>query len=233
MQGLTKRQAQTLEYIRQSIEERGYPPTLREIGEYMGIRSTNGVNDHLRALERKGYLRREDMKSRALRLVGEAPEVLADEGADTEQSTAGHVPHAAPSNDSDTLLDIPIVGRVAAGLPILAEEHVIDSVRVDRGMVRGGIGRGLFGLKVQGDSMIEAGIFSGDYIFVRQQPTAERGQIVVAMIGEEATVKYFYPERDYIRFQPANAAMAPILVRATDFKPTMLLGVVVGLHRRY
>lgn len=233
MQGLTKRQAQTLEYIRQSIEERGYPPTLREIGEYMGIRSTNGVNDHLRALERKGYLRREDMKSRALRLVGESPEALVEEGAEAEQSGTGHVQHSAPSNDSDNLLDIPIVGRVAAGLPILAEEHVIDSVRVDRGMVRGGIGRGLFGLKVQGDSMIEAGILSGDYIFVRQQPTAERGQIVVAMIGEEATVKYFYPERDYIRFQPANAAMAPILVRATDFKPTMLLGVVVGLHRRY
>jgi repressor LexA len=232
MQGLTKRQAQTLEYIRQSIEERGYPPTLREIGEYMGIRSTNGVNDHLRALERKGYLRREDMKSRALRLVGDNPEALVEEGAETEQPNTGHVQHSAPSND-DNLLDIPIVGRVAAGLPILAEEHVIDSVRVDRGMVRGGIGRGLFGLKVQGDSMIEAGIFSGDYIFVRQQPTAERGQIVVAMIGEEATVKYFYPERDYIRFQPANAAMAPILVRATDFKPTMLLGVVVGLHRRY
>lgn len=231
MQGLTKRQAQTLDYIRQSIEERGYPPTLREIGEYMGIRSTNGVNDHLRALERKGYLRREDMKSRALRLVGENTESIPEESASSELN--GSTPQSAALNDNDNLLDVPVVGRVAAGLPILAEDNLIDSVKVDRGLLRGGIGRGIFGLRVQGDSMIEAGILSGDYIFVRQQPTAERGQIVVALIGEEATVKYFYPERDYIRFQPANASMAPILVRATDFKPTMLLGVVVGLHRRY
>ncbi len=214
MQGLTKRQAQTLEYIRQSIEERGYPPTLREIGEYMGIRSTNGVNDHLRALERKGYLRREDMKSRALRLVHAAPEA-----------------EAAPVADDGQTRDIPILGRVAAGLPLLAEEHILDTVRVDQSMVRGN--HNVFGLRVQGDSMIEAGILSGDYIFVRQQSTAERGQIVVALIGEEATVKYYYPEKDYIRFQPANAAMAPILVRAMDFKPTMLLGVMVGLYRAY
>lgn len=210
MQGLTKRQAQTLDYIRQSIEQRGYPPTLREIGEFMGIRSTNGVNDHLRALERKGYLRREDMKSRALRLVSQQPD-------------------PAPSAD-DNVLDVQILGRVAAGLPLLAEENVVDSVRVDRMLVRGG--RDVFGLRVQGDSMIEAGILNGDYIFVRKQPTAERGDIVVALVADEATVKYYYPERDYIRFQPANAQMAPILVRASDFKPTMLLGVVVGVYRR-
>ena len=211
MQGLTKRQAQTLDYIRMSIEERGYPPTLREIGEYMGIRSTNGVNDHLRALERKGYLKREDMKSRALRLVKEPP------------------PTAIQASDDETV-PIQVLGRVAAGLPILAEENVVDTVRVDRMLVRGG--RDCFGLRVQGDSMIEAGILNGDYIFVRKQSTAERGQIVVALIGEEATVKYYYPENDYIRFQPANAAMAPILVRASDFKPTMLLGIVVGVYRR-
>ncbi len=214
MQGLTKRQAQTLDYIRQSIEERGYPPTLREIGEYMGIRSTNGVNDHLRALERKGYLRREDMKSRALRLVN-------------EPDKAKTLPLA---EDADDVVDVQVLGRVAAGLPLLAEENVIDTVRVDRMLVRGG--REVFGLRVQGDSMIEAGILNGDYIFVRKQSTAERGQIVVALIGEEATVKYYYPERDYIRFQPANSNMAPILVRATDFRPTMLLGTVVGVYRR-
>lgn len=214
MQGLTKRQAQTLDYIRQSIEERGYPPTLREIGEYMGIRSTNGVNDHLRALERKGYLRREDMKSRALRLVNEPDKAKT-----------------LPLNeDADDMVDVQVLGRVAAGLPLLAEENVIDTVRVDRMLVRGG--REVFGLRVQGDSMIEAGILNGDYIFVRKQSTAERGQIVVALIGEEATVKYYYPERDYIRFQPANSNMAPILVRATDFRPTMLLGTVVGVYRR-
>lgn len=212
MQGLTKRQAQTLDYIRQSIEERGYPPTLREIGEYMGIRSTNGVNDHLRALERKGYLRREDMKSRALRVV------------DVNDR------QAPPRSTDDNIMDIRIVGRVAAGLPLLAEENVVDTVRVDRMLVRGG--REVFGLRVTGDSMIEAGILNGDYIFVRKQATADRGDIVVALIGDEATVKYYYPEKDYIRFQPANGQMAPILVRAADFKPTMLLGVVVGVYRR-
>ncbi|OQX69024.1 MAG: repressor LexA [Sorangiineae bacterium NIC37A_2] len=217
MQGLTKRQEQTLEFIRASIRDRGYPPTLREIGEHMGIRSTNGVNDHLRALERKGYLRREDMKSRALRVVGE------------EEETAAPV-EAAPIKASEDLLEIPILGRVAAGLPILAEENVIDTVHVDKMMVRGG--RDVFGLRVQGDSMIEAGILSGDYIFVRHQSTADRGDIVVALIGDEATVKHYYPEKDYIRFQPANSQMAPILVRASDFKPTMLLGKVVGLYRR-
>lgn len=215
MQGLTKRQEQTLDFIRQSIEERGYPPTLREIGEYMGIRSTNGVNDHLRALERKGYLRREDMKSRALKVV--------------DFAGSGSTPKAPPPANDD-LLEIQVVGRVAAGLPILAEENVIDTVHVDRMMVRGG--RDVFGLKVQGDSMIEAGILSGDYIFVRGQNSAERGEIVVALIGDEATVKYYFPEKDYVRFQPANAQMAPILVRASDFKPSMLLGKVVGVFRR-
>jgi len=210
MQGLTKRQAQTLDFIKHSIENRGYPPTLREIGESMGIRSTNGVNDHLRALERKGYLRREDMKSRALRLVSREPE-------------------PTPSSD-DASLDVQVLGRVAAGLPLLAEENVVDTVRIDRMLVRGG--RDVFGLRVQGDSMINAGILNGDYIFVRKQSSADRGEIVVALIGDEATVKYYFPEKDYVRFQPANDQMAPILVRATDFRPTMLLGVVVGVYRR-
>jgi repressor LexA len=210
MQGLTKRQEQTLEFIRKSIRDRGYPPTLREIGEHMGIRSTNGVNDHLRALERKGYLRREDMKSRALRVV------------DT--------PLEASNDTTDNVVEVQVLGRVAAGLPLLADENVIDTVRVDRMMVNGG--REVFGLRVTGDSMIEAGILSGDYIFVRKQSVAERGDIVVALIGDEATVKHYYPEKDYIRFQPANSQMAPILVRATDFRSTMLLGQVVGVYRR-
>jgi repressor LexA len=216
MQGLTKRQEQTLDFIRQSIEDRGYPPTLREIGEHMGIRSTNGVNDHLRALERKGYLTREDMKSRALKLV------------EDQLEASSNAP--AKLNAEEDLIEVRVLGRVAAGLPLYAEENVIDTVRVDRMLVRGG--REVFGLRVTGDSMIEAGILSGDYIFVKKQSTADRGDIVVALIGDEATVKYFYPERDYVRFQPANAQMAPILVRASDFKSTMLLGKVVGVYRR-
>ncbi len=215
-----------LDFIRQSIADRGYPPTLREIGARMGIRSTNGVNDHLRALERKGYLTREDMKSRALR-----PTAHANSNSDPAEAQGGHpLRSLAPLGDDADVIDVQILGRVAAGLPLFAEEHVIDTVRVDRGLLKGG--REVFGLRVHGDSMIEAGILNGDYIFVRKQLTASRGDIVVALIGDEATVKYYFPEKDYVRFQPANKAMAPILVRAVDFKPTMLLGVVVGVFRR-
>ncbi|MBK6697028.1 MAG: transcriptional repressor LexA [Myxococcales bacterium] len=221
MQGLTQRQQMVLDFIRQSIHDRGYPPTLREIGARMGIRSTNGVNDHLRALERKGYLKREDMKSRALR-----PTDLGN--LELPGLKQGDL---SPANIDDlNLVEIKVLGRVAAGLPLLAEEHVIDTVKIDRGLLKGG--RELFGLKVHGDSMIDAGILSGDYIFVRKQLTANRGDIVVALIGDEATVKYYYPEKDYVRFQPANKEMAPILVRAADFRPTMLLGVVVGVFRK-
>ena len=183
MVGLTQRQQMVLDFIRQSIVDRGYPPTLREIGARMGIRSTNGVNDHLRALERKGYLTREDMKSRALRPMTPANGVrrvppstrsLRDESA--RSSTNGR-PHGhgrrrqrrRPANDDD-IVDVQILGRVAAGLPLFAEEQVIDTVRIDRGMIKGG--REVFGLRVHGDSMIDAGILSGDYIFVKKQITA-------------------------------------------------------------
>ncbi len=211
MQGLTARQEQVLRFIRQSIHDRGYPPTLREIGAHMGIKSTNGVNDHLRALERKGYLTREDMKSRALR-----PRDL-------------ELPLAKRKASEETMVSVPVLGRVAAGMPLYAEEHLLDTVRIDQSLLRSGE---IFGLRVTGDSMIEAGIHNGDYVFVRKQATADRGDIVVALIGDEATVKRYYPEKDYIRFQPENSGMAPILVRATDFKPTMLLGIVVGVYRR-
>ncbi len=223
MQGLTGRQQMVLDFIRESITMRGYPPTLREIGAKMGIRSTNGVNDHLRALERKGYLTREDMKSRALRPTNIGVQIPLPH---TNGSVLGS---GTPANDDD-LVEIQVVGRVAAGQPLLAEEHIIDTVRIDRGLLRGG--REVFGLKVHGDSMVDAGILSGDYIFVRKQLTANRGDIVVALIGDEATVKYYYPEKDYVRFQPANKTMAPILVRAMDFRPTMLLGLVIGLYRK-
>jgi repressor LexA len=218
MQGLTQRQHQVLEFIRLSISQRGYPPTLREIGAHMGIRSTNGVNDHLRALERTGYLTREDMKSRAFRPCGVAP------------ATAESPPDNDASTDQSDVFEVPILGRVAAGAPLLAQENLIDTVHVDRAMLRGT--RQVFGLRVQGDSMIEAGILNGDYIFVRRQPTGDRGDIVVALINDEATVKYYYPEKDYVRFQPANSQMAPILVRASDFRSTMILGVVIGVFRR-
>ena len=214
MDELTARQTEVLQLIADFLQGTGFPPTRAEIAQQLGFRSANAAEEHLRALERKGYLRREDMKSRALRVVDHADRPAS--------------PSSKPSDEN--LIDVQILGRVAAGLPLLAEENVVDTVRIDRMMIRGG--RETFGLRVTGDSMIEAGILNGDYIFVRRQATADRGEIVVALIGDEATVKYYYPEKDYIRFQPANAQMAPILVRSGDFKPTMLLGVVVGVYRR-
>ena len=222
MQGLTDRQHMVLEYIKSSITDRGYPPTLREIGAFMGIRSTNGVNDHLRALERKGYLTREDMKSRALRPSMDGP---FGRGAPEPPANAN-----SSGTDDERLVEVNVLGRVAAGLPLFAEENVIDTVRIDRMLVRGG--KDVFALRVHGESMIEAGIHDGDYIFVRKQPTASRGEIVVALIGDEATVKYYFPEKDHVRLQPANAAMAPIYVRMSDFRSTMILGIVVGVYRK-
>jgi len=204
---LTDRQRAVLEFISQSIERRGYPPTLREIGEHMGIRSTNGVNDHLKALEKKGYLEREDLKSRALRPI-------SAEGA----------------GPTGQIIEVPILGRVAAGEPILAVEQAEDTVKVDRFFL--GPAKEVFALKVSGDSMIEAGIHHGDFIFVKKQLNANRGDIVVAMINDEATVKYFHPEPDQIVFKPANSRLHPIVVKRRDFKSVNLLGLVVGVYRR-
>lgn len=218
-EALTKRQRAILDFISLSIDERGYPPTLREIGEHFGIRSTNGVNDHLKALEKKGYLRREDLKSRAMRPVrpeGELPDNV--------------VPLRRTQAADDAFCDVPIVGRVAAGQPILAVENVEDTVRIDRMLL--GPHREVFGLRVVGESMIEDGIFDGDYVFVRKSSTATPGDIVVAMIEDEATVKRYYPEGDRIRFQPANAAMQPIMVHKSDFKSVDLIGKVVGVYRK-
>jgi repressor LexA len=203
-QPLTARQQQALDFISNCLEHHGFPPTLREIGEHMGIRSTNGVNDHLKALERKGYLEREELKSRALRPVGY----------------------------EDGKVKIPIVGRVAAGAPILAQEHIIDRVTVDRFFIGSVATRDVFGLVVQGDSMIEDGIHDGDYIFIRKQPQAERGEIVVAMLDGEATCKRFYEEGDRIRLQPANASMSPIYVSREEFRSIDILGKVIGVYRR-
>ena len=208
---LTDRQRQALDYISECLTVRGYPPTLREIGEHMGIRSTNGVNDHLKALERKGYLVREELKSRALRPV--------------DYNTGGD----AKRDDS---FEIDIIGRVAAGEPILAEQNVIDKVVVDRHFLGAVKQREVFGLVVRGESMIDDGIFDGDYIFVRKQSTAETGEIVVVMVEGEATCKRFYPEGDRVRLQPANEAMVPIYVDRNDFRAVDILGKVVGVYRR-
>ncbi|MBI4509024.1 MAG: transcriptional repressor LexA [Deltaproteobacteria bacterium] len=218
---LTSRQREVLEFIQRSILERGYPPTLREIGEHMGIRSTNGVNDHLKALEKKGYLAREDLKSRALR-------PLKLPGGNDVVRAISSSPGAPLLGEE--LVEIPLVGRVAAGQPVLAVENVEDTVKVDRFFI--GAHKEVFALRVKGDSMIEDGIHDGDFIFVRKTFHAERGDIVVALIEEEATVKRFFPEGEVIRFQPANSTMQPIMVQKKDFKSVNLIGVVVGVYRK-
>jgi repressor LexA len=223
---LTDRQLEVLRFIATEIEERGYPPTIREIGEALGIASTNGVNDHLKALEKKGFLVRDPVKSRALTPTSAAREALG--GGDE-----GNVISLASRRDTrptGRIVEIPIIGRVAAGQPILAQEHVEDTVQVDSFFL--GTSKRVYGLRVQGDSMIGDGILSGDYIFVKKQLHADDGEIVVALIDDEATVKRVYFEGDRVRFQPSNPRMAPIYVRREDFRSTMIIGVVVGVYRK-
>ncbi len=222
---LTQRQRDILDFISASIVERGFPPTLREIGEHFSIRSTNGVNDHLKALEKKGHLRREDLKSRAMRPV------LPDGSGEVvplRRTAAGTGVMDVVS--ADDMAEIPILGRVAAGQPILAVEQATDTVRIDRMLI--GAHRELFGLRIVGESMIEDGIFDGDYVFVKKTAGANPGDIVVAMIEGEATVKRYFPEGDMIRFQPANSNMQPIIVRKSDFKSVDIIGIVVGVYRK-
>jgi repressor LexA len=226
MEGLTDRQLEVLRFIAEQIEDRGYPPTIREIGEALDIRSTNGVNDHLKALERKGFLTRDPVKSRALMPTEAAREVLGGGSVGADVIPIGRAHRAAQGR----LVEIPIIGRVAAGQPILATEHVEDTVQVDSFFL--GASRKVYGLRVQGDSMVGDGILSGDYIFVRKQLHASDGEIVVALIDDEATVKRIYFEGDRVRFQPSNPRMAPIYVRREDFRSTMILGVVIGVYRK-
>jgi repressor LexA len=227
MTELTDRQLEVLRFIARQIADAGYPPTIREIGEGLDIRSTNGVNDHLKALERKGYLTRDPAKSRALIPTDQARDVLG--GAPARPSNV--IPFSkGASRAGSRMIEVPIVGRVAAGQPILAQERVEDTVQVDSFLL--GTSKKVYGLRVQGDSMIGDGILPGDYVFVKKQLHAEDGDIVVAMIDEEATVKRVYFEGDRVRFQPSNPRMAPIYVRESDFRTTMILGVVVGVYRR-
>jgi repressor LexA len=239
VQKLTQRQEMVLQYIQSSITDRGYPPTLREIGNFMGIRSTNGVNDHLRALERKGYLTREDMKSRALRptplhaLEGGVHGIHGGINGGVNGGVNGGNGHAnarATDDIDDNLIEIPIIGRVAAGMLTEAIEAPQDTVHIDRMLVGGA--RDVFGLRVKGESMINAGIHDGDYVFVKKQLEARRGEIVVALVGEEATCKYYYPESDRVRLVPANDRMTDIVIHKDDWRSTHILGVVVGVYRK-
>ncbi|RAL21833.1 repressor LexA [Lujinxingia litoralis] len=224
MTKLTSRQAKVLELIAEHIQTVGYPPTIRELGDKLGIRSTNGVNDHLKALEKKGYLSREDAKSRTLKpLYWPNGDVF-----DLSGGAPGEVDAAMEPDQS--VHQVPVVGRIAAGLPISAIEQTEEMVAIGEGLL--GRHPDLFALKVKGESMIEDGIFDGDYIFVRKQSDVRDGVIVAAMVDGEATVKRLFREPGKIRLQPSNESMEPIYVHEEDARETLVLGPVVGVFRR-
>ena len=203
---LTKRQHTVLETIKTWIRDRGYPPTIRELGQQLGIKSLRGVTTHLDAIAKKGFLTRES-RARSIR--------LRDLVAPFEQA-----------------LRIPIVGRVRAGEPVLAQQHVEGHLVVDGRWVgaRSPDAATHFALKVRGESMINAGILNGDFVIVRQQPTAANGEIVVALMDDEATVKRFFREDGRIRLQPEHPTMEPMTI--TKPKDVTILGKVVGVFRK-
>ena len=204
---LTNRQQTVLEAIRQWIRERGYPPTIRELGKQLGIKSLRGVTTHLDAIAKKGFLKREP-RARSIS--------LSDLVAPFERA-----------------LRVPVLGRIRAGEPVLAQEHVEGHVVIDGAWIGGSAAAGStehFALKVQGDSMINAGILEGDFVIVRQQPAAQDGDIIVALLGDEATIKRFYKESDHVRLQPEHPTMEPILVNKQQ--PLSVLGKVVAVFRQ-
>ncbi len=200
---ISKKQQEILEYIKEEILKRGYPPAVREICNAVGLSSTSSVHAHLETLEKNGYIRRDPTKPRAIEICDDSFQMVRTE-----------------------MVSIPIVGQVAAGSPILAEENVQSYFPVPAEMVP--TGEPSFCLKVKGDSMINAGIFSGDQIFVQCCNTARNGDTVVALIDDSATVKTFYKEADHIRLQPENDTMDPIIV-----DDCQILGKVYGVFRLY
>jgi repressor LexA len=200
---LTARQQEMLDYIERETSSAGVPPSIRQIGAAMGISSTNGVRLHLQALQKKGYIRRSQRTSRGIVSLNRLSNAV--------------------SPSCSTTVDIPILGRVAAGMPIMAAENREGSLTLNASMVKN---QESFALRVTGDSMINAGILDGDIVVVRLQQGADNGDIVVALMGEEATVKRFYREKDKIRLQPENPTMEPIYSTDVD-----ICGKVIALVR--
>jgi len=198
---LSLRQTKILEFIKDEIRKKGYPPTVREIGEAVGLLSSSTVHGHLQTLEEKGYIRRDPTKPRAIEILDSSSDILG----------------------AKKVVHIPIVGRVTAGQPILAVENIEGTFPLPADLVRQD---NVFMLKIQGESMIDAGILDGDFIIVRQQNEARNGEIVVALIGDEATVKRFFKERTLIRLQPENSSMEPIYSQNVS-----ILGKVIGVFR--
>lgn len=209
---LNKREKAILKFIEKQINANGYPPSVREIGKAVDLKSTATVHGYIASLEQKGYIKKESQKGRTLKL-------LKGGAIEGQQSTFDKEVYS-----SKEMVDVPVIGKITAGEPILAVENVTDTFPIPLDFV--GTGES-FMLTVRGESMIEAGILNGDYILVRKQNTAHNGEIVVALIGDEATVKTFYKEKDHIRLQPENSTMDPIIV------PTcQILGKVSGVFRK-
>lgn len=205
MEKLTVQQARVLKAIREYIDEIGYPPSVRELGKRLGLKSTATVHSHLRTLERKRYLQRTAQKSRAFTVVDD----------NKSQKTSREV----------EAVMVPVVGMVRAGVPVLAVENIDEYVPLPHSFVKGG-GDKIFMLQVEGESMIGAGIYDGDLVLVRQQESADNGDIVVALLDDEATVKTFYKEQGTVRLQPQNPKMDPII--STNVR---IIGKVIGLYR--
>ena len=205
---LTKRQSEILDFIKRYLDKNGYPPTVRDIGGAVGLTSSSTVHAHLSNLEKAGMIRRDPTKPRALEIIGEKVRRAAERVSDVVSTATG----------------LPLVGHVAAGEPILAEQNIEEYIDVPR--IAGG-GDADFVLSVRGDSMEKAGILDGDFVVVKSQQTAQDGEIVVALIDNEATVKRFFREADHIRLQPENDAYEPI--RSPD---AAVIGSVVGVFRR-
>ena len=197
---ISRKQQEILDYLKEEILSKGYPPTVRELCEKVGLRSTSSVHSHLNTLERNGYIRRDPTKPRAIEICDDSFQMVRTEMA-----------------------SLPIVGNVAAGQPILAQENIENYFPVPAEIVPSGDS---FALRVRGDSMINVGIFNGDLLFVNSCNTARNGEIVVALVEDEATVKTFYKENGYIRLQPENDTMDPIIV-----ENCVILGKVFGVFR--
>ena len=197
---ISRKQQEILDYLKEEILSKGYPPTVREICEKVGLRSTSSVHSHLNTLERNGYIRRDPTKPRAIEICDDSFQMVRTEMA-----------------------SLPIVGNVAAGQPILAQENIENYFPVPAEIVPSGDS---FALRVRGDSMINVGIFNGDLLFVNSCNTARNGEIVVALVEDEATVKTFYKENGYLRLQPENDTMDPIIV-----ENCVILGKVFGVFR--
>ena len=208
---LNKREKDILKYIQKNVENKGYPPSVREIGKAVGLSSTATVHSYLAKLAEKGYIKKENQKGRTLKLL---------KGVDNKQI----VKETKNYYTGKEMVDVPVIGKITAGEPILAVENITDTFPIPIDFVGNNES---FMLTVRGESMIEAGILSGDYILVKKQNTANNGEIVVALIGDEATVKTFYKEKDHIRLQPENSTMDPIIV-----PDCQILGKVAGVFRK-